>query len=70
MIPEGVRALNRFTFYNCDTLTDITIPKSVTKIDIPFGYYNAAAPGLVIRGVPGTAAESLARTVRKTFRPL
>lgn len=70
VIPEGVRALNRFTFYNCDTLTDITIPKSVTKIDIPFGYYNAAAPGLVIRGVPGTAAESLARTVRKTFRPL
>jgi hypothetical protein len=31
-IPEGVKSIEKFTFYGCSKLASITIPKSVTYI--------------------------------------
>ena len=66
-----MQKLEAFVFRRCEKLLDLTIPASVTQIASNlFDYNGAATPGLVIRGVPGSAAEAFAKEVKKTFRPL
>ena len=40
VIPETVTSINSYAFYDCESLTEITIPSSVTSIGVrAFGYY-------------------------------
>ena len=51
VIEEGVTAIGSNSFYNCDNLTDITIPNSVVTINFDF------APVLTTINYNGTSAE-------------
>jgi hypothetical protein len=32
ILPNGINEINRYAFYNCDSITSVSIPKSVTTI--------------------------------------
>ena len=65
VLPDTVTAVSEDSFYACETLTDVTVPASVSEIgEAAFGWsydmevdFYCRIPGFVMHGYAGTAAE-------------
>lgn len=78
VIPQTVKKIGEYAFYNCTALTDVTILGRETVIGKKaFGYYylnrnkDGVTDGLIIRGYKGSTAQEYALTEEGfTFVPL
>ncbi len=65
-IPDGVTSLGSMAFANCTSLTQIRIPAGITTIP-PDTFQNITKSQLTIFGIPGSAAETFAKSAGIKF---
>lgn len=69
-LPSSLTSINYECFLGCESLMDVTIPSASTSIGgYAFGYLKSHAYNydMIIRGVPGSSAQSYAQSNKLNF---